>query len=1528
MYHNSPRPNQAGLRLPPRSDSSPSISPTSTTPHVFPSSQSSSVSPYEPPLSSNSYAPPLPLSSSTARFHEALASRPFAKRHASKTSASSIDTNVGYDPLDTTSPMGDRAFDAMQRELGAPPGQQGLGLSESGSSNGYSSREMGKLHEEPEEYQDFGRSRSANGTRRVDQEYTRGQHGRGGRGGGGNSSQDFSSLTGKPASLDLDTSMAFLLSPPAAYDNPTASAKQFAAAASEGSKSVPRNGRVFPAPLLLKGGVSNPSSPVFGHTTPLSIPRRPSASSGGAGGGSSHGSPSPGQFTGRSWGSSSTSRVEREREGPMNPPPLSASMSSGETSRSNLPYQRHRSQQSSTSSISQGSYLPYNNNTYSYSTSASRHQNNTSSSTASTSSPALGNLPSQPVTSTSSSSISAMAPPLVVLPSNSTHPTSASSTQSSSDPPISSQALLLHIHSLRSAASPMALSQSQGPLPRSPAPLLVQQQTHQRIRSAGSSGEADPATPGLTTDRAPSRTGSAPRLDTVDLSHKRIAEVPIEVVDELKDEVEKLALGYNLLKDLPSHFVGFGNRLKYLNVRVNLLTTFPAVLCEMPSIEILDISRNKIRKLPQNPGTLVNLKVFSIAKNRVKRLPTWFTSMSHLKVLKLDHNPLEWPPKEITAFATTGSVSGAPLSKQEEADEMQRWLPALMRWMRDNRDKEVERERDREREKRRKPSNPSELMSEDERLAQTIEDASRRTGMPRTESGRLRSSPSLPSLDAFTRPRLRPTYTDWAPLQSTTSAESTSALDALDTDPSARHSRNASHSLMQSLEPVSRSGLKSKKSLPDLRQSHADILAERRTGSTIEEEQDRLAPALPSLEKVIKDERPPLLHSVTAKASLPTQAKIGSSLLSSSSDPPPPKASTSVRSESARTFPRSVPVATTSTSLPPLDSVKPPSKIQAESNRGKVERTAPSDFERSSGAYFRRQSMLPVSSIAKAVPDALLQFAEAIRGILFSLSQIYSALRQFVVFASQDRLPATIARLMGSADQGTNSLINALDRFDSQSRRGCPPRDVVRQVFTTCRDNVSTFGQLVGALQPQLKLLTSTADIRYTRTLLLMLYGSMGEIANSWSVVVPLFPPLDQDPTPQSSTTVVLQPPTPSPTLERSVSTASNGSNGGGGGGGGGGGARLTRKRSVTRRHAGSFSVEDVQIGAVLPPAEIPPVPAIPPSTSLDNLEYSDQGSSSATVRARPPASSSSIPKSSSASSFPMRGPPPPAVSLSLPPTPRYQDMVQNAFEQPLTPGGTGLFERIPTSVPEMPNRSNSSYPSLHTSNSSVPSAPVLTTSSSSGLTSSLPPSSIPPTYNPHRESRPVSTLNADEMFVDQADSTIQIALDVYGMLLDSFDDPNAPTSAGAIGRKRAKELTELCKTGNETTVRLKRGVERVRGGDGRGRLKFTSSDARRLGDASFDFVQTVIKFARAVKATSTEVSFAPQVREGVGQLTLATREFAKLLSQNQTSFRPTEQTPQSTSNRPQPLQSSRPSPGGGGGRGVEEVKVRDYAMM
>merc|ERR1719487_765546 len=133
-----------------------------------------------------------------------------------------------------------------------------------------------------------------------------------------------------------------------------------------------------------------------------------------------------------------------------------------------------------------------------------------------------------------------------------------------------------------------------------------------------------------------------------------------------------------------------------------------------------------------------------------------------------------------------------------------------------------------------------------------------------------------------------------------------------------------------------------------------------------------------------------------------------------------------------------------------------------------------------------------------------------------------------------------------------------------------------------------------------------------------------------------------------------------------------------------------------------------------------------------------------------------------------------------------------------MTPGGIGLFDRSAsarqaslsdTDIPPMP-----AVPPPAT-----PSVPI-----SAGVT-------VPASFHPHRISRPVSTLNADETFIDQADSTVSIASDVYGMLLDSFEDPAISSQFAEIGGRRLRELIDLCKAGNETTLRLEKAVERVR---------------------------------------------------------------------------------------------------------------------
>ncbi|GAA5857814.1 hypothetical protein JCM8547_005990 [Rhodosporidiobolus lusitaniae] len=1558
MANYSPRHNNNTLRPPSRNNSnppSPRISPTSQAPFSFPQS---STAPIPPPIAS------------VSRFNAAFAALPSSSssRHNTQSSISSVASDSSlrfraHHPEENESASGDRAFDAFQRELSGSDvgtGGRGLGLMEDTPARGMGPnypREMGRLYEEPEEYDTprggLRNGREEDGPVRSDETL---------RGGGANGRSGGS----RPVSMDVDNSMAFLRSPPPSFEPTSSSAKQFAAAAAtDAPKQKDRlaRDRTFPAPLRLgsdrsyylngggTGSPGQPASPVFPPVAPLSIPRRPSATAASITSSAASSVASPGSSYQRGW-------QRNEREGPMAPP-------DGSTSR--LAY--HRRQQSSTSSLSHGgSYLPYNNS-YSY---EPRHQPNASTSTSSTASPSVGsgrNTNAFPTPSTSTVTLPSFPPSSLHGSSSSTPAPSTAAT--SPEPPISAQALLLHVLSLRSASSPMALSQSQGPLSRSNTPLYSAPSSHARIHSASSSTSADPhsTTTGLSASLAapleserarspsgrPGQNGSTssgtypgllPKLDTVDLSHKRIADVPVEVVEELKNEVEKLALGYNLLKDLPISFTMLGHRLKYLNVRVNMMTSFPAVLCEMPSIEILDISRNKIRKLPHNPGSLLNLKVFSIAKNRIKRLPVWFTQMSHLKVLKLDHNPLEWPPREVATFTSISSISGQPMSKQEEADEMQRWLPALMRWMKENREREVERERERGRdgEKRRRPSLAFEPISEDER------DDRKAGGMTRTESGRLNES-----LVRSTRPTQPVPPIDLsaiAELDKNAQEQDDNIL-----DPSVRHSRNASHTTAQALaNPLSRPGLRAKKSLPDLRQSHADILAERREGTTLEEEPPQ--PVVPDLDgplrRLKEENHPGLTKSVSARAALPTASSLPPT---SSSTPAPPAVSGAdiVRAQSAR------PTATVS---PPSAQARQGTDPQplAQSQRPKLaldgaikakrpgEGATAGDFDRNSGAYFRRLSMLPVSTIAKTVPVALLQFADAIRGILFSLSQIYSALRQFVVFASQDRLPAPVARLMGSADASMSSLINALDRFDSLSRRRTPSTDIVRDVFTSCKDNVDVFRKLVGALQPQLKALTATADARYTRTLLLMLYGSMGEIANSWSAVAPLLSSFN-DPT---STALVVQPPTPSPQLEKSTSTSPSNANeltlstNGPG-------PRLTRQRSTTRRHAGSFSVEDVQMGAVLPPADIPPVPALPfamedggLSTSSSFISTSiNELSSSTTLRARPALaakSSASSAGSSAGGSFSAsssRAPPPGA--LQMPPQLGYEEMAQKAFEHPLTPGVQGLIDRTtgeaggrnPSSragsfsgaggaLPGLSREQMASLagnappplPSSSTAFSSSSSSNHVNPSSSSSSPAPYhpPPVSSSAIYRPHRESRPVSTLNADETFIDQAESTMAIASDVYGMLLDSFDDPRVVERFSTIsgGRRKLKELGELCKAGIQVTSRLGRAVERVRGEDGRGRLRFLQTDAAELGTAAFEYVQNVIRTAKLMKAVSQELAFPQQMKDAVGQLTLGTREFARLLSHGHTSFRP-QQAPSSSSS----ASSAAPSAGGGHGGGV-----------
>ncbi|KYG49080.1 hypothetical protein M433DRAFT_82746 [Acidomyces richmondensis BFW] len=132
---------------------------------------------------------------------------------------------------------------------------------------------------------------------------------------------------------------------------------------------------------------------------------------------------------------------------------------------------------------------------------------------------------------------------------------------------------------------------------------------------------------------------------TLDLSHKKIYTLPVEVITLIKDKVERLALSHNPQISVPPQIVQC-DRLRYLNIRWNNLKYFPEAVCQLSSLEILDLSKNRIVSIPESIKNMTSLKFLAIAKNKITRLPLALGDMPSLSKLKFDENPIEFPPPD------------------------------------------------------------------------------------------------------------------------------------------------------------------------------------------------------------------------------------------------------------------------------------------------------------------------------------------------------------------------------------------------------------------------------------------------------------------------------------------------------------------------------------------------------------------------------------------------------------------------------------------------------------------------------------------------------------------------------------------------------------------------------------------------------------------------------------------------------------------------------------------------------------------
>lgn len=290
------------------------------------------------------------------------------------------------------------------------------------------------------------------------------------------------------------------------------------------------------------------------------------------------------------------------------------------------------------------------------------------------------------------------------------------------------------------------------------------------------------------------------------------------------------------------------------------------------------------------------------------------------------------------------------------------------------------------------------------------------------------------------------------------------------------------------------------------------------------------------------------------------------------------------------------------------------------------------EFQRDS--YFKRfstfHSLLAAPDVATAIAPPVLKTVDATRGVLFALSQIYTALKQYTVFARDERVAAQLGRVLDVAAGTLASLIDALDRFDALSLRGQVDSQVTASVLDTSRDSIVIFRKVISVVQLQLKPLQASADVRYTRGLILMLYGAMTEVSQSWREICESRKGVEEDESSGHAAGLV----GPSAAMSAFPAAAGAANNGGpplpsiaestspvmslrnrhldaseGSMNGLSSSVEVdednqslstpSRARPQRKRHAGSFSAQDVRSGSLMPAA---PLAAAPPPLPQDAM--------------------------------------------------------------------------------------------------------------------------------------------------------------------------------------------------------------------------------------------------------------------------------------------------------------------------------------
>lgn len=100
-------------------------------------------------------------------------------------------------------------------------------------------------------------------------------------------------------------------------------------------------------------------------------------------------------------------------------------------------------------------------------------------------------------------------------------------------------------------------------------------------------------------------------------------------------------------------------------------------MLQLSSLEILDLSKNRIVSIPEGIKNMTSLKFLAVARNKITRLPLALGDMPSLSKLKFDENPIEFPPPDALKPAVNHVNSSIEAEKEKDVcQQVKRFLKA------------------------------------------------------------------------------------------------------------------------------------------------------------------------------------------------------------------------------------------------------------------------------------------------------------------------------------------------------------------------------------------------------------------------------------------------------------------------------------------------------------------------------------------------------------------------------------------------------------------------------------------------------------------------------------------------------------------------------------------------------------------------------------------------------------------------------------------------------------------------------------